>query len=138
MHRGFKNTNCAYICSSPTSVDHVFYDYLFSRSCDALWVIGNRDIDWDRWPQVNKSQLPTNIPLRGKLKATCLPEQNIRHETKHFKRWNWGLKMNEKPNTEWILTTLQNRRNADDEVPNLPPLDPTLQSCSNSTASLYD
>ena len=51
------------------------------------------------------------FPLRGKLKATCLPEQNIRHKTKHFKRCNWGLKMNEKPNTEWILTTLQNTRN---------------------------
>ena len=35
MHRGFKNTNCAYICSSPTSVDHVFYDYLF-RACATL------------------------------------------------------------------------------------------------------
>ena len=133
------------------------------------------------------------FPLRGKLKATCLPEQNIRHKTKHFKRCNWGLKMNEKPNTEWILTTLQNTRNnyvhyypknvklplavdhithnkemkcklntsqcvltiiivgprmrkvgggggegADDEVPNLPPLDPTLQSYSDSIASLYD
>ena len=31
---------------------------------------------------------------------------------KHFKCWNWGLKMNKKPNTEWILTTLQNRRNS--------------------------
>ena len=51
------------------------------------------------------------FPLRGKLKATCLPEQNIRHKTKHFKRCNWRLKMNEKPNTEWILATLQNRRN---------------------------
>ena len=30
----------------------------------------------------------------------------------HFKRCNWGLKMNEKPNTEWILTTLQNKRNS--------------------------
>ena len=100
--------------------------------------------------------------------------------------------MNEKPNTECILTTLQNTRNnyvryypknvklplavdhithnkemkcklntsqcvltiiivgprmrkvggggegADDEVPNLPPLDPTLQSYSDSIASLYD
>ena len=27
---------------------------------------------------------------------------------------------------------------ADDEVPNLPPLDPTLQSYSDSIASLYD
>ena len=51
------------------------------------------------------------FPLRGKLKATCLPEQNIRHKTKHFKRCNWDLKMNEKPNTECILTTLQNTRN---------------------------
>ena len=35
MHKEFKNTNCAYICSSPTSVDHVFYDYLF-RACATL------------------------------------------------------------------------------------------------------
>ena len=36
MHKEFKNTNCTYICSSSTSVDHVFYDYLFSRLCNAL------------------------------------------------------------------------------------------------------
>ena len=27
---------------------------------------------------------------------------------------------------------------ADDDLTNLPPLDPTLQSCSDSIASLYD
>ena len=32
MHEEFKNTNCTYICSSSTSVDHVFLRLSFFRS----------------------------------------------------------------------------------------------------------
>ena len=86
-----------------------FFKIIFFCACATLCELETEIITVTHVPK----RLPTNnYSAERQIEIDVSPgTKHSPWSRKHFKRCNSGLKMNEKPNTEWILTTLQNRRN---------------------------